>query len=388
MVLNSKISSQWHGSIKEISKEDWNQLETKSISPFFQWNWLHALEKSESVSSKCGWQPIHLSLWKNNKIIAFAPLYLKNHSFGEFIFDQAFAQLSRQLGVNYYPKLVGMSPFSPIEGYRFLIANDEDTNNLNDYMFKIIDNFAINNNILSSNFLYIDPQWKSSGEANNYTTWINSQALWTNKGEKNFDEFLQNFNSNQRRNIKRERRVISSHSLNISILNGDSINNVAMELMHSFYENHCAKWGEWGSKYLTKNFFIQLANEEFNKNVILFNANRGDAYDPVSMSMCITNWDTMWGRYWGSKEEINDLHFEMCYYLPISWAIQKKIKHFDPGAGGSHKLRRGFTASPRYSLHKWYDLNMDNIIKLWMVKANKMMRDSINTVNNEAPFKR
>ena len=118
------ITAHWHKSIKEISEIEWDPLIDKSARPFYKWNWLFALEQSESISPKYGWQPIHLTLWENNRIVALAPLYLKNHSYGEFIFDQEFVRLAIQLGLQYYPKLIGMSPLSPIEGYQFFISKN------------------------------------------------------------------------------------------------------------------------------------------------------------------------------------------------------------------------------------------------------------------------
>ncbi len=124
--MKDQINAFWHQSISEISENKWNNLINKNSRPFYKWSWLYALEKSESISRKYGWQALHLTLWENDRLIAIAPLYLKNHSYGEFIFDQQFLRLSIQLGLQYYPKLIGMSPLSPVEGYRFFIEKDKD----------------------------------------------------------------------------------------------------------------------------------------------------------------------------------------------------------------------------------------------------------------------
>ena len=137
----------WHNSIKEIEQKHWIFLTNNSVNPFFEWNWLNALERSESIAAKYGWQPIHLSLWENERIIAIAPLYLKNHSYGEFIFDQSFARLASQLNLKYYPKLIGMSPLSPIEGYRFFIARDKNEAELTNIIMKNIDTQTKNNGV-------------------------------------------------------------------------------------------------------------------------------------------------------------------------------------------------------------------------------------------------
>ncbi len=377
----------WHNSINEIDKKDWFYLTNNQINPFFDWNWLNSLEKSESISVLYGWKPNHLSIWDQSRLIGFAPLYIKNHSYGEFIFDHGFARLAHQLNLKYYPKLIGMSPLSPIEGYKFLIAIDENESELTQIIMRHIDEFAIKNNILSCNFLYVDQNWKKYGEEANCFSWVNRQSLWSSTGEKTFEEYLGRFNANQRRNIKREIKSIQNNNIEISILTGNDIDLEIINQMHNLYESHCRKWGQWGSKYLTSKFFNLLVNEPIKNNIILFNANRGNVKNPIAMSLCITDWKMLWGRYWGSNEEIKNLHFNLCYYKPISWAIENGITKFDPGAGGSHKLRRGFSAIPRFSLHRWYDKTMESILQDCLPRVNNLTIEEINASNNEVPFK-
>jgi len=382
-----KLIAKWHTSLKEIPEKNWNILLDSHNTPFYKWNWLCQLEESESICNNTGWQPFHLSIWKDNTPIAVAPLYLKNHSFGEFIFDNMFVKLSQDLGLNYYPKLIGMSPFSPIEGYRFFISPKENQEELTLHMMKTIDNFAINSGVLSCNFLYVDPHWSSFAEKAKFQPWLNQQSLWQSSGEKEFSDYLSRFNANQRRNIKRERKSIRNAGITITPITGELINPDIMETMHKFYQDHCARWGVWGSKYLSKNFFRELGDSSQKNEVVIFSAHHGNFRDPVAMSFCMRNMQTLWGRYWGTKKAIDFLHFEVCYYTPIEWAIEQGIKEFDPGAGGSHKKRRGFLATPRVSLHKWYDKKMESIMQSWLPKLNKLMSEEINASNNEAPLK-
>ena len=156
--------------------------------------------------------------------------------------------------------------------------------------------------------------------------------------------------------------------------------------MHFFYEQHCLRWGVWGSKYLTHDFFKNSLKTK--ENLIIFCAFEETSTKPIAMSMCIKNKDNLWGRYWGSLKEINHLHFELCYYQPIEWAIKNKIKYFDPGAGGQHKRRRGFYAKGTNSLHKWFNYNMENLIVQWLNKVNKETLVSIKDENNSIPFKK
>ncbi len=372
-------------SIKEISKEIWNELTNEINNPFYEWTWLKNLEISKSVSRETGWQPLYFVAYKNEEILGIAPIFLKNHSYGEFIFDQSFARLAQELNLNYYPKLIGMSPYSPVNGYQFLYKKNEDKKEITNLLINHIESFAITNKILSCNFLYIDESWGNYLKSLGYHKWINSSSEWRSNGEKTFDDFLCRFNSNQRKNIKKERKSITKQDIKVEIFNEDDINQEILKKMHNFYEQHCSRWGVWGSKYLTSTFFEKIVANK--KNILLFSASKNDSNDIFAMSMCVKNKKNLWGRYWGSQEDISNLHFELCYYQPIEWAIKNNIHFFDPGAGGKHKRRRGFFAKSTISLHKWFDKNMENIIYPWLNEVNKQTEKEIEFENNSIPFK-
>ncbi len=376
----------WHTTIDQISEDSWDELVGDSTNPFYKRKWLLALEKSGSIAIQKGWQPIFLVVYNNKKPIAIAPLYLKGHSFGEFVFDHPFVELAGDLSLSYYPKLVGMSPFSPVEGYRFFISPDLDQRLMTSLMMKSIDDFAISNRILSCNFLYVDPSWQVIAELEGCATWINKQSIWMSEDQKNFEDYLARFNSNQRRNIKRERKSVAKKGLQIRVLKGEDINPAILSKMYKFYSNHCDRWGAWGSKYLSEAFFNELNDPILRKSLVLFNAFHQSVDEPVAMSLCVTDEQMLWGRYWGSNEEVDSLHFELCYYSPINWALKNGIKAFDPGVGGSHKQRRGFLVKPHASLHRWYNKQMDSLIRTWLPDANKLMLSQIEAVNKEMPF--
>ena len=199
--------------------------------------------------------PCHLTVWRDRTLVAAAPLYLKGHSYGEFVFDHQFADLSERLGISYYPKLLGMSPFTPAEGYRFLIAPDEDEAELLGVMVAEIDHFCDRNQISSCHFLYVDPSWQSRLQESGFSPWRHHNYIWHNDSYGSFDDYLKAFNANQRRNIKRERKAMAKAGLTLKTLTGDEIPRALFPLMYRFYENTCDKFGWWGSKYLTKRFF-------------------------------------------------------------------------------------------------------------------------------------
>jgi uncharacterized protein len=381
------LTARWHAALAELPEEHWQALTAASGLPFYSWRWLTALESSGSVAPREGWQPLHLALWRGERPVAVAPLYLKGHSYGEFVFDQSFAQLAGQLGLRYYPKLLGMSPVSPVVGYRFHIAAGEDEAALTALMLELIDAFCAEHQILSCNFLYVDPAWQPLAEAAGCATWLNQQSLWSNHGYADFNAYLQSFNANQRRNIKRERRAVADAGLTVTPLAGDDLPPALVRRMHHFYAQHCSRWGPWGSKYLSEDFFEQLADDpELRRHLVLFSAHRGDPREPVAMSLCVHSDTMLWGRYWGSDEEIDNLHFEVCYYAPIDWAISRGIQQFDPGAGGSHKRRRGFVARPHASLHRWRHPRFEAIVRRWLPEANAQQLEEIEAINAELPF--
>jgi predicted N-acyltransferase len=384
----AELTARWHRSLTEIAEAHWQALTAASSLPFYSWRWLQALESSGSIAPRQGWQPLHLSLWRGEQPVAVAPLYLTGHSYGEFVFDQSFAQLAGQLGLRYYPKLLGMSPVSPVQGYRFHVAPGEDEAALTALLLRLIDDFCAEQGILSCNFLYVDPAWQPLAEAAGCATWLNQQSLWSNPGYSDFNAYLQSFNANQRRNVRRERQAVAAAGITVTPLAGEALPPALVRRMHAFYAEHCSRWGPWGSKYLSEAFFDQLADDPgLRRHLVLFSAHRGDPLDPLAMSLCVYSDTMLWGRYWGSDVEIENLHFEVCYYAPIEWAIDRGIQRFDPGAGGSHKRRRGFLAQPHASLHRWYQPRFDAIVRRWLPEANAGQLEEIAAINAELPFK-
>ncbi|MEM8542519.1 MAG: GNAT family N-acetyltransferase [Cyanobacteria bacterium P01_H01_bin.119] len=388
--VKARYRVSWIRNIAEVPQADWDALAMPLITPFFEWDWLHTLEASGSAIANAGWLPNHLTIWREESgdrtLVAAAPLYLKGHSYGEFVFDHQWADLAARLNIQYYPKLLGMSPFTPAEGYRFLIADGEDEDALTQIMVQAIDQFCDRNQISGCNFLYVDPQWRSRMEALGFHTWLHHSYIWDNNDYQTFDDYLQAFNANQRRNIKRERKSIGKAGLRMIIHTGDDISKSLCTQMYHFYSDTCDKFGWWGSKYLTRRFFEQLY-DCYRHRVVLAAAYSDDRSDPVGMSFCLTKRDRLYGRYWGSFEDYNHLHFNACYYTPIEWAINKGIQRFDPGAGGRHKKRRGFPARPNYSLHRFYNPKLQSILTNYIGEVNQLEQQEIDYINNDIPLK-
>lgn len=381
----------WIDRIAEIPQSVWDELALPLATPFLEWEWLNGMETSGSATARAGWLPNHLTLWRegvgSRELIAAAPMYLKGHSYGEFVFDHQWAELAQRLGIAYYPKLLGMSPFTPAEGYRFLISPDEDEDEITELLIGAIDHFCAQNQISGCHFLYADPQWRAVMERHGFTAWLHHSYIWSNLGFQTFEDYLGAFNANQRRNIKRERKAVQSAGLTLKVITGDDISKAMFSQMYHFYSDTCDKFGWWGSKYLTRHFFEQLY-PNFRHRTVLFAAYHDDApTHPMGMSICFTKGDRLYGRYWGSQHEFENLHFDTCYYTPIEWAIAHGIQIFDPGAGGRHKKRRGFPATPNHSLHRFYDDRLRQILRAYISEINEMEQREIDAINQDLPFK-
>jgi uncharacterized protein len=376
----------WIDSLIDIPQTAWDALALPLNTPFLEWEWLTNLETSGSATARTGWRPNHLTLWRNQTLIAAAPLYLKSHSYGEFVFDQEWADVARRVGLHYYPKLLGMIPFTPAEGYRFLIAPGEDEALLTDIIVQAIDRFCDQNQISGCHFLFADPQWKAQLETRGFTQWLHHSYIWQNSEFDSFDGYLGAFNANQRRNIKRERKAVQEAGLDLKIFTGEEIPESLFTLMHDFYNDTCEKF-MWGSKYLTQQFFQQLYPKYAHRVMFVAAFAEGQPHKPIGMSFCLTKGDQLYGRYWGSDRDIDCLHFDACYYTPIEWAIAHGIQRFDPGAGGRHKKRRGFPATANYSLHRFYHQRFDQVFQHYIGEINAAEQNAIEQINQDLPLK-
>lgn len=384
--LKPRYSVSWISKIADVPQSEWDALALTLQTPFLEWNWLNNMETSGSATAKTGWLPNHLTVWRDRQLVAAAPLYIKGHSYGEFVFDHQWADLANRLGVQYYPKLLGMSPFTPAEGYRFLISPSEDEEELTELMVGAIDHFCARHHISGCHFLYVDPQWQPVLERYGFKSWMHHSYIWQNHGFKTFDDYLGVFNANQRRNIKRERKAVEKAGLQLQTLSGDEIPTSLFPLMYSFYSDTCDKFGWWGSKYLTQQFFERLYTNYRHRVLFVAAYHQQDNQQPVGMSFCLTKGDRLYGRYWGSFQEIDCLHFDACYYTPIEWAINQGIQVFDPGAGGRHKKRRGFPATSNHSMHRFYNPRLAQILLNYITEVNQMEQQEIEAMNQEIPF--
>lgn len=385
------MNIQWYGHMHEIAQSQWDRLAHPLETPLLEWQWLRVLEDSGSIDSNEGWTPHHITIWDEETLVAAAPLYIKTHSMGEFVFDFAWADVAHQIGARYYPKLVGMSPATPSSAFRILVDEQrDDREELRRRVVEEVLSFAEESDFGGVAFNFIEPSHKADFEARGFTAWRHQSYEWINESFESFEDYLAGFRKNQRRNIRRERRSMEREGVRIEVKRGEELTPALFDRMCYYYELHNAQFGPWAAKFLNRRFFRELG-EAFRERLAFVCAWHPDfsldPEEPVAMAFLITKGDLLLGRYYGAAEHIPDLHFNCCYYTPIEWAIENGYRRFDPGMGSSHKVRRGFRATSSYSVHRFLDERMRAIMEANIDRINSMEDMHIEQLNDARPVK-
>lgn len=335
-------------SMEEIAAPDWDLIAGHDY-PFIQHRFLLGLETTGCTSGESGWQPYHLVLESltDGATAAVMPMYLKSHSYGEYVFDWAWAEAWQRSGLRYYPKLVTAIPFTPATGPRLCIVPGVDKAQAWAAALGAIKQLATDNSISSWHVLF-------PGEADSDRLLelgmhrrLATQFHWHNADYTSFDDFLGQLSSRKRKSIRRERRRVSEQGLELATLVGDEIGHQNWELFHLFYQQTYAKRSGHGG-YLNREFFTEVAAGMGEQVIMVLASLDGKA---VAAALYFRSGDTLFGRYWGCKQEFDCLHFEACYYRGIDYCIANGLQRFDPGAQGEHKIQRGFRPVPTWSNH-------------------------------------
>ena len=366
-------------SLSNVDKNQWNKLNTCN-HPFTSYEFLNALETSNSVSTKTGWTPKHI-LVKNaaNNLIGASPNYLKMHSYGEYIFDHSWANAFENAGGQYYPKLLSAIPFTPATGPRILLSPQK---NNNDEIFKLIigtyEQLVKNNNLSSAHMNFITKQLSDTLDKRNWIKRKGLQFHWYNKKYQSFDDFLDELKSTKRKAIKKERKKINEYGLTIERLTGDALNVKIWDSFYEFYLSTIDK--KWGGAYLTKDFFYSI-NRSMKNKILLVIAKKNN--DIIAGALNFVGENTLYGRNWGSKLDIPFLHFELCYYQAIEYAIENKIQIVEAGAQGHHKIQRGYIATSTYSAHYIQNDSFDKAVRGFVEMEANEINKQIEIINKQ-----
>ncbi|MEQ9396455.1 GNAT family N-acetyltransferase [Haliea sp.] len=333
-------------SLAAVSASEWDAVAATDY-PFLRHAFLLGMEETACTTAATGWQPCHLLLRREGKLVALLPLYLKSHSYGEYVFDWSWADAWQRSGLNYYPKLVSAIPFTPATGPRLCVAAGEDSNALWDCALTAILRFAGTRGLSSWHLLFPEEDTSARLLAAGLPQRMTTQFHWFNEGYHSFDDFLGTFASRKRKNLRRERERVGQQGLRLQLLRGAEITPAHWQQFHRFYQLTYAKRSGHGG-YLTRDFFLQTAPSLGDQTIMVVAEHAGRA---VAAALYFRSDSTLFGRYWGCIEDFDCLHFEACYYQGIEYCIREGLQRFDPGAQGEHKIQRGFRPVQTFSNH-------------------------------------
>jgi len=328
-----------------MDADTWNSLSHDGI-PFLRHEFLWALEVSGSASARTGWEPRHLVLKSGGDVLAVMPLYLKSHSWGEFVFDHAWADAFHRAGLPYYPKLVSCVPFTPVTGPRVLtnegVADAWATRLLTKAATELC------RDVQASSLHVLFPSQRQLVALAEAGLMIRKdcQYHWNNRGYRSFDEFLGGFRSARRKKLLRERRRVAEAGVDFRVIVGNTMDDAMLDTVFRMHALTFARRGQ--APYLNRRCF-GLLRDRLGENLVVVLAERES--EPIACAISFRGPNGLFGRYWGATEDLHSLHFETCFYQGIEFCIRECLDRFEPGAQGEHKLRRGFDPTVTWSAH-------------------------------------
>ncbi|MGV8988096.1 MAG: GNAT family N-acetyltransferase [Cypionkella sp.] len=366
-----------------ISATDWDRLANPDggvpVDPFTTHRFLVALDRSHSTGKGTGWQPRPLVLSEDGIPLAAMPFYVKSNSQGEYIFDHGWAEALENAGGRYYPKLQSAVPFTPATGRRFL-GDPALAPLLLDAAISITKDNGLSS--LHITFCTEDEAEALAGH-NDTLHRVTQQFHWENKGYTDFPSFLNDLSSRKRKMIRKERETAGSHGLTLRTLTGDDIQPEHWDAMWTFYQDTGGR--KWGRPYLTRDFFHEI-HDTMRADVLL--AFAFDGTTPVAGALNFIGRETLYGRYWGCTQEHSCLHFELCYYQAIEWAITHQMARVEAGAQGEHKLARGYLPTPVHSLHWINDPAFRKAVARYLDHERAAVDEEIEVLTAYGPFRK
>ena len=404
--------------IAEVDAKAWNACANPggdlAFDPFLSHAFLKALEDSGCVSARSGWQPFHLLLEdthilnasagdthsskipsgissedthssfteKQPELVGAVPLYLKSHSQGEYVFDYAWADALQRAGGAYYPKLQSSIPFTPVTGRRLLVAASQDRVEAESQLLAGCVQVANQLDVSSLHFTFLpETQWQHLGGLGLLKR-IDQQYHWHNHNYPSFDAFLADLSAKKRKNIRRERRDALQQEISVEWVTGSDLTEAHWDAFFQFYMDTGSR--KWGSPYLNRRFF-SLITETLAEHILLIMAKRGGRF--IAGALNFIGSDTLYGRNWGCCEDHPFLHFEICYYQAIEFAIQHGLKHVEAGAQGQHKIARGYVPEPTFSAHWIRDASFRRAIEEFLEDERNYVQQDIDYLSSHTPFR-
>ncbi|HRY53467.1 MAG TPA: GNAT family N-acetyltransferase [Spirochaetia bacterium] len=378
-----------------IGREEWDALLEPADRPLLSWGFLALLEESGSIVPEAGWTALHFLARRAGRLVAAAPFYARTGSWGDFVFDFEIAQAAEAAGAAYYPKLVGAVPATPAPAWRPLVAPGEDRPALEALLLSAAEQAARKAGFGALQLSWPDPDFAqrvlartagASPVGRRWRAWGHQAFLWRDSGYGDFAGYLAAFSKNMRRNVGRERAAVAAAGLETRILGPAEAGPAVLARMADLYESHNDKFGPWAARFLTRDFFLRLP-EFLDGGWALAAASEGGG-PPLALAFLLEGPERLYGRHWGSGREIPGLHFELCYYKPLEYALERGIGSFDPGMGSPHKAARGFASLVVPSLHLAFDRRVDALLAAVLPEASAEAEREAALLNGMLPFKR
>ncbi|HYH17819.1 MAG TPA: GNAT family N-acetyltransferase [Azospirillum sp.] len=352
-------------------------------NPFLRHAFLAALEESGSAAARTGWQPMHLAaLDAEGRIAGAVPMYVKSHSYGEYVFDHSWAHAYERAGGKYYPKLQVAVPFTPVPGPRLLVRPDAGPGVFQS-LIQAMEEVARRYGVSSVHVTFPDEaEWSRLGEAG-WLRRLGVQYHWHNRGYGSFDDFLGTLSSRKRKSIRKERREVAESGVRIHALSGDDIRPAHWDAFFRFYMDTTDR--KWGGGYLTRDFFHRLGATMADAVVLVMCEDGGEW---VAGALNLRGSDALYGRNWGSDGRYRFLHFEACYYTALDYAIAHGLARVEAGAQGEHKIQRGYLPVPTYSAHWIRDAGFRRVLANHLEQERAAVRAEIDALGELSPYRK
>lgn len=376
--MSTPIELKLHAAIADIGEAKWNAVAPTS-DPFLSYEFLSALEHSGSVGAGTGWQVVHLEYFLENRTLAFIPLYAKSHSMGEYVFDYAIADAVERAGGDYYPKLLGAIPFTPVKGARILFASDIS----NDEQRAVLHHLHQLPTALGASSIHFNFYDGAPLEDYGFLARDNIQYHFDAEPFESFDEFLSALTSSKRKSIKKERVKAQEAVSDIRQLQGDDIKSEHWDAFWAFYQDTGSR--KWGTPYLTRAFFDEI-HATMREKILLVMAFENE--QPIAAALNFIGKDTLYGRYWGALTSAKFLHFELCYYQAMDYAFEKGLKRVEAGAQGEHKLARGYAPVMLKSYHHFTSPSLQNAVANYFDEESAALHHEMDYLRAALPYRK
>ena len=363
-------------SLASIPASDWDAL--AGSHPLLSHAFLHALHETGCASAETGWSPCYLALWREGRLAAAMPLYLKSHSYGEYVFDWAWADAYQRHGLRYYPKLLNAVPFTPVTGPRLLASNEADRQALLTAALA----FARDSGVSSLHCLFPATTEVAAFEAAGMMLRASVQFHWRNEGFADFEDFLSRMNHDKRKKIRQERRKVREAGIEFRWLRGGEATESDWRFFLDCYDGTYR--AHHSTPYLNLDFFLRLAQTMPDNLLLILGYREGS---PMASAFNIIGGQTLYGRYWGTKEFHSGLHFEACYYQAVEFCIAEKLDSFEGGAQGEHKLARGLLPQRTVSAHWLAHPEFAEAVTRFLRKEANGIEQYVDELSEHSPFK-